>query len=158
MVQEDDAAARPHDPAQALVGARLRALAAGDPRIRFRGPVAPDGQGRLWDSLDALVVPSLWWENSPLAVLEALAAGTPVVSTPVSGMRGLLGGGAGVVVDDFTPEALAAAIRELLHDPARRAAMGAAGAALVRERYSLEAMVAAYEGRYVALAPTIPHR
>jgi glycosyltransferase involved in cell wall biosynthesis len=94
-------------------------------------------------------------EGMSIATLEALAAGTPVVSTPTSGMAGLLGGGAGIVVPDFTPEALAAALRDLVADPGRRARMGAAGRTLVSERYSAEVMVAAYEARYRHLAPTI---
>jgi glycosyltransferase involved in cell wall biosynthesis len=90
--------------------------------------------------------------------LEALAAGTPVVSTPVPGMRELLGGGAGVIAPDFAPESLAAAVDQLLADPARRAKMGETGAKLVRERFSADDMVDAYERRYVALAPTIPNQ
>ena len=105
-----------------------------------------------------LLVVSSDSEGQSIAVLEALSAGTPVVSTPVPGMSGLLGGGAGVVVGDFTPAALAAAVRELLADPARRTDMGAIGAALVREHFSVDAMVSAYERAYVDLARTIPRR
>ena len=94
-------------------------------------------------------------EGQSIATLEALAAGTPVVSTPVSGMTGLLGGGAGVIAADFAPETLAAAIRALVQDSARRTQMGAIGARLVRERFSADAMVDAYERRYRALTPTM---
>jgi glycosyltransferase involved in cell wall biosynthesis len=94
-------------------------------------------------------------EGQSIATLEALAAGTPVVSTPVSGMAGLLGGGAGIVAADFAPETLAAAITELVDDPARRTGMGAAGAKLVLERFSADEMVDAYERRYRNLVPTI---
>jgi glycosyltransferase involved in cell wall biosynthesis len=75
-----------------------------------------------------------------------------VVSTPVAGMRGLPGV---LVVPDFTPQALAGGIRELLQDPRRRADLGAAGARHVREHLSAAAMVEAYARRYVAIAPTI---
>ena len=92
-------------------------------------------------------------EGQSLAVLEALAAGTPVVTTPVAGMRDL----DGVDVADFTAEGLAAAVRGLLRDPDRRAALGAAGARFVHERFSADVMVTAYEQRYRALlTPTIP--
>jgi glycosyltransferase involved in cell wall biosynthesis len=95
-------------------GARLRALAAGDPRIRFRGPVAPDGQRRLWDSLDALVVPSLWWENSPLAVLEALAAGIAVVASRTGGVPEVLPEAVGTFVPPGDVAALRAALEGLI--------------------------------------------
>ncbi len=92
-------------------------------------------------------------EGQSIAVLEALAAGTPVVTTPVAGMRELVG----VDVADFTAEGLASAVRGLLRDPERRAALGAAGARFVQERFSADVMVSAYEQRYFALlTPTIP--
>jgi glycosyltransferase involved in cell wall biosynthesis len=92
-------------------------------------------------------------EGQSLVVLEALAAGTPVVTTPVAGMSEL----DGVEVVDFTAEGLAAAVRRLLRDPDRRAALGAAGARFVQERFSADVMVSAYEQRYRALlTPTIP--
>jgi glycosyltransferase involved in cell wall biosynthesis len=120
--------------------------------VTFTGAV-PDARP-LIASADVMVVSSNS-EGQSIATLEALAAGTPVVSTPVSGMAGLLGGGAGVVASDFAPETLAAAITELVGDRARRTGMGAAGAKLVRERFSADAMLDAYERRYRALAPTI---
>jgi glycosyltransferase involved in cell wall biosynthesis len=91
-------------------------------------------------------------EGMSIAVLEALAAGTPVVSTPVSGVRELEGVR---VVESFDPDDLARAVRELLQDPAQRSIMGAAGEKLVRERFSADAMVAAYERTYHSLAPKI---
>jgi glycosyltransferase involved in cell wall biosynthesis len=95
-------------------GARLRALAAGNPRIRFRGPVAPDAQEQLWESLDALVVPSLWWENSPLALLEALAAGVPVLASRTGGVPEVLPEAAGVLVAPGDVAALRAALEGLI--------------------------------------------
>jgi glycosyltransferase involved in cell wall biosynthesis len=87
------------------------------------------------------------WEGLSIAALEALAAGTPVVSTDVAGMRELLGSGAGKIVQGFEPRELAAAIVELLDDPARRRQMAAAGRRLVADRFSMDAM----EDRYAAL-------
>ncbi len=98
-----------------------------------------------------LLLVSSDWEGQSIAVLEALAAGTPVVSTPVSGVREL----DGVRIAGFDPDSLAAAVRELLQDPVQRTNMGAAGAKLVRERFSADAMVDAYERCYRQLVPTI---
>jgi glycosyltransferase involved in cell wall biosynthesis len=91
------------------------------------------------------------WEGLSIAALEGLAAGTPVLATDVQGMRELLSTGAGAVVplDDGT--ALGAALVALLRDPARRAAMGAAGRDLIASRFALDAMVDAYERRYERL-------
>ena len=90
--------------------ARLRALARGDPRIRFRGAVPPAEQERLWESLDLLVLPSLWWENSPLTVLEALAAGRPVVASRTGGVPEVLPPSAGLLVAPGDVEDLRAAL------------------------------------------------
>jgi glycosyltransferase involved in cell wall biosynthesis len=97
-----------------------------------------------------LIVFSSTWEGLSIAALEALAAGVPVVSTDVAGMRELLASGAGLVVphDD---EALATAIAELLLDPARRAEMGAEGRRLHGERFSTARMADAYREVYERL-------
>jgi glycosyltransferase involved in cell wall biosynthesis len=99
------------DPAYTL---RLRALAQDDPRIRFRGPIAPDAQDRIWEALDLLVLPSLWWENSPLTVAEALAAGLPVVASHTGGLPEVLPEGAGVLVPPGDVEALRSALAGVL--------------------------------------------
>jgi glycosyltransferase involved in cell wall biosynthesis len=125
------------------------------PHVTFLG--AREDARALIARADLLLVTSDS-EGQSIVALEALAAGTPVVSTPVPGMRELLGGGAGIIAPDFAPESLAAAVDQLLADPARRAKMGETGAKLVRERFSADDMVDAYERRYVALAPTIPNQ
>jgi glycosyltransferase involved in cell wall biosynthesis len=98
-----------------------------------------------------LVVLSSDWEGLPLVALEALAAGTPVLSTPVEGMRDLHDAGAAAIVPEAGAEALATGIVELLADPRRRAEMSARGRELVAARYSGDAMVDAYERLYLEL-------
>jgi glycosyltransferase involved in cell wall biosynthesis len=92
------------------------------------------------------------WEGLSIAALEALAAGTPVVSTDVHGMRELLAGGAGAVVPVDDGAALGERILTLLRDPSERMRMGRAGRELIERDYSLEGMVDAYEGLYKRLA------
>jgi len=72
---------------------RLRELADADPRIRFRGPVAPGTvTGRLRE-YDLLAVPSQWLETGPLVVLEAFSAGVPVLGSRLGGIRELVDDG-----------------------------------------------------------------
>lgn len=72
------------------------------------------------------------------ALLEAMAAGLAVVSTDVGGHREALADGrAGLVVPPHAPEALAAALGRLLHDPDLRARLGAAAAERAVRNYSL---------------------
>jgi glycosyltransferase involved in cell wall biosynthesis len=101
-------------------------------------------------AISDLVVFTSIWEGLSIAALEALAAGVPVVATDVSGMRELLGSGAGRIVDEPTPRAFADAIELLLDDRVTRTAMGDRGRALVAERYSSGAMAAGYADVYDA--------
>jgi glycosyltransferase involved in cell wall biosynthesis len=91
-----------------------------------------------------LVVFSSDWEGLPLVALEALAAGTPVLSTPVEGMREL-------PVTVVPADALASGIVDLLGDPARLAALGASGREHVAARYPVAPMLDAYEALYEEL-------
>lgn len=92
----------------------LRRAAAGDPRIRFHGPFPEGGQAAALAGIDVLAVPSTWWENSPLIVLEALAAGVPVVASRIGGMPELIEDGrSGRLVAPDDAAALADALREV---------------------------------------------
>ncbi|MBP2673488.1 MAG: hypothetical protein H6Q84_328 [Deltaproteobacteria bacterium] len=86
------------------------------------------------------------YEGFPNALLEAMACGTPVVSTDCpSGPREILEGGAGLLVPNENPAAMAKALQALLSDPLLRERVGRRGKARVEERYSLRKMVSAYE-------------
>jgi glycosyltransferase involved in cell wall biosynthesis len=100
---------------------------------------------------DVLVFSS-HWEGLSIAALESLAAGTPVVSTPVAGMSELLGTGAGTMTATPDPDELAAAILAVLADPAAAAAMGRRGRELVERRYGVGRMADAYAAIYARLA------
>ncbi len=93
----------------------LSALAAGDPRIRFHGGFEEGRQGAVLAGLDLVVVPSIWWENSPLTVLEALAAGVPVVASRIGGLPELLDDG---VTGLLVPPRDVAALEQALADAA----------------------------------------
>lgn len=96
------------------------------------------------DFLSALTVfsvPALYGEAFGLYLIEALAAGVPVVQPRVAAFPEILEAtGGGVLCDPGDPQALADAIEGLLLDPERARALGEAGAAAVREQFSAEAM------------------
>jgi glycosyltransferase involved in cell wall biosynthesis len=64
----------------------LRAQAARDTRVTLHGRFENTRVAEILAGLDALVVPSMWYENMPLSILESYAAGTPVVTTSTGGM------------------------------------------------------------------------
>jgi glycosyltransferase involved in cell wall biosynthesis len=91
-------------------------------------------------------------DNHPLAVLEALACGVPVVAPPIGGIAEQLTERTGVLVEEGDAAALAHAIDGLAADPERRARMGEAAAADARARFDLERQVDAYLDLYRELA------
>ena len=83
------------------------------------------------------------------AILEAMAAGLPMVTTDVGGnAEAVENGETGLVVPARQPAAMASALQRLVDDPAMRRQMGAAGRQRVRDLFSLEACVANYEALY----------
>jgi glycosyltransferase involved in cell wall biosynthesis len=98
-------------PEQAALETRIQARAAPVHLLGARSDVAD-----LLAAADLAVLPSRW-EGSPLAAHEALAAGVPLIATAVGGVPLLVGNGARLVPPN-DPAALAAALRELLDNPA----------------------------------------
>jgi glycosyltransferase involved in cell wall biosynthesis len=101
----------------------------------------------LLPTLRAFVLPSLF-ENSPMSLLEAMAAGVPSVASAVGGVPELAGDAA-LLVPPSDASALADAIGGLLADPARREGLGARGRARVTASFSAaanaRAILALYE-------------
>ena len=87
-------------------------------RVRFLGHADPAEVFPRWD---LIVSASTSPEAGPLGVLEAMAAGVPVLGTGHGGTAEYLAGGSGRLVPPGDVDALAEAMRELIHDPDGRA-------------------------------------
>ncbi|RYZ31026.1 MAG: glycosyltransferase family 1 protein, partial [Propionibacteriaceae bacterium] len=112
-------------------------------RVHFVGQVGHFLMPALLLSAD-LVVCSPWYEPFGLVPLEAMACGVPVVASAVGGMLDSVAEGeTGHLVPPQDPAALAAAVRDLLADPARREAYGRAGVRRARSHYSWDAVAGA---------------
>jgi phosphatidylinositol alpha-mannosyltransferase len=84
----------------------------------------------------ALVAPSLGGESFGMVLTRAFACATPVVASDISGYRGVMEPGAGLLVPPDDPRALSAAVAELLADEAARERLGRAARVIAEERYS----------------------
>ncbi len=104
-------------------GAQLRALAT-HPHIRFAGSIAYEEVGAALRQLDALVVPSLWYENSPLVIQEAYVMGVPVIASDLGALpEKVIDGVTGRLFPPGDSKALAALLREFIDDPAALTAL-----------------------------------
>jgi D-inositol-3-phosphate glycosyltransferase len=147
-----DASGLPGDPE----ARRLRALAerAGvADRVVLRGRVGRGAMPALLRSADAVAcVP--WYEPFGIVPLEAMACGVPVVATAVGGqIDSVVHGATGVHVPPRDVSALAAALRELLADDARRAQFGREGRRRALRLYDHERIAAATHEVYEDVVP-----
>ncbi len=116
-------------------------------RITWRPWVASAAElASLYRASRMLVCTSLS-EGGPRVVAEAMACGTPVISTPVGITRELIDDGRTGLVVDWNPTSIAAGIERLLEDPAAQARIGDAGRTAVA-RFRREAVIDAYAQAY----------
>ena len=88
------------------------------PKVRVCPPVPSSDVISILRNASALVVPSLWYETGPLVVLEAFAAGIPVVGSGFGGIAEWVSDGVdGLLVRDLEPESWARALRRLVDEP-----------------------------------------
>lgn len=115
-------------------------------RVHFLGHRADTGD--VLDAIDVFVVSSER-EGLSNSMLEALAAGVPVISTAVSGaedaLEPLADGPAPGEIVGFTDDEIASALRRLLADPVRRREMADAARRIATERFGMDAMLARWE-------------
>lgn len=105
---------------------------------------------RVLHALDVFVLPSLY-EGFGIALLEAMAAGKPVIATAVGGIpEFVLSGETGLLIEPGNVEALADAIDRLLSHPQQARIMGAKGRIRVGESYHISTVVRQHEQVYTA--------
>jgi len=117
--------------------------------VTFLGVVSEVDKARLLRTVDAYVAPNLGGESFGIVLVEAMAAGAPVVASDLDAFGRVLDGGrVGVLFPTGDTAALAAALLRLLDDAPRRAALSTAAAAWVR-RYDWatvgDELIAVYE-------------
>ena len=104
-------------------------------------------------ALDVFALPSYANEGVPQALMQAMAVGVPVVSTPVGSVDELVRHGeTGLMVPPQDADALRAAIERLLGEPALSRRLVQAARAWVRERYSRERMLDSMEAVFCSVA------
>ena len=117
--------------------------------VTFQGTLDKSLKADFLRELDVFAMPAVYDDPKGLAILEAMACGVPVVAPRRGTYTEMLertGGGVLVPPDDI--DALVMALAALEADPAKRAQLGAAGAAAVRQRYTASRMAESAIGVY----------
>ena len=110
--------------------------------VTYLGRLDQDGLSGALDDAAFSLAPSEWYENQPFAVLEAFAAGRPVVATRIGGLPEIVRDEVtGLLVSPHSPVELAAAMRRLLLDPNLAMKLGSNAFRDAREKFSLASQV-----------------
>ena len=117
--------------------------------VSFLGHQEADKLDELRDQAVAVVSPSVWYENAPLAVLEAMRASRAVVVTEPGGQAELIANGGGIVVRAGEVEGLAAAVAALWEDRLLARRVGSIGRQTFLASYSADRHVEGLEAIYL---------
>ena len=121
-------------------------------RVEFIGAVFGRDKLRFWNSIEIFTFPTYHREGLPYTVLEALASGTPQITTPVGGIPDVVRNGVeGLVIDSHDPQSIARAIRELQGDPERLRDMSQASIMRAHENYGVARLAQQFDGLYQEL-------
>jgi phosphatidyl-myo-inositol alpha-mannosyltransferase len=128
--------------------AELKARFAGDIRVEWLGRLTDAEKASRMQGADVFCAPSLRGESFGVVLLEAMAAGTPVVASDLPGYRNVaIADRDALLVPAGNPEKLASALQRVLTDRALSARLSAAGDARARE-FSMDSLAEAYLGIY----------
>jgi glycosyltransferase involved in cell wall biosynthesis len=126
--------------------ARVLRAAEGDARISFPGAFGRERLGAVLADLDVLVVPSTWYENTPFVILEAFAAGVPVIASDLGGMAEIVRDGVnGFLFTAGDAESLASVLRECVARPERLRGLRTGAVPSIADNY--ERFLACYRSR-----------
>ena len=116
--------------------------------VEFLGRVSDEERDALFKTADVYISPATGRESFGIVLLEAMAAGTPIVCSDIHGYKGVVRRGReGLLVPPKKPKAIAAAVARLLSDDELRATMGANGIARAQE-FSWERVTAKVDDYY----------
>jgi glycosyltransferase involved in cell wall biosynthesis len=138
-------------PDEGAAAENLVRMAAATRSIELMGAVPPEDMPGIYAAADIFCLPS-WWEAMPLSLLEAMAAGLPVVATAVGDVARVVEDEvSGMLVPPRDSTRLAAALVCLLLDPEMRERLGRSARARVEGHFSAERTVAALDLVYSSL-------
>lgn len=95
-------------------------MAEGDPRIKFYGFISGETKDELFKLADLLVLPTIWYENSPNVIRESFASGIPVIASNIGGIPEMVKSGYnGALFEAGNVDELRGVLEELAQDPSK---------------------------------------
>jgi glycosyltransferase involved in cell wall biosynthesis len=120
-----------------------------NPNLTYIGEVLGSELHSLVQGARAVVMPSLWYENQPFTILEAFAAGKPVITSALGGMQELVAHEQrGLLAPPGDADSLAEAMRRIWRDPAQAHAWGQNGLEYLVQNHHPERHYEQLEGVY----------
>ena len=120
--------------------------------VRFTGHISYKDVIRAFSSADIFVLPTYFPEGMPMAILQAMAAGLPIISTPISSIPDIIKDGInGFLIEPNSPKQLAEKILFLLHNEETKKRIGEANIQLAREEYDVKVILNKLEQLYLSI-------
>jgi glycosyltransferase involved in cell wall biosynthesis len=106
-------------------------------RVTFAGHIDNQRIASVYQQIDVLIVPSVWPENSPVTITEAMASGLPVIASDIGGIGELVEDGVtGFLIPVKDSQAMAERVRRFIERPALKEEMGRKGLEKIRQYHS----------------------
>ncbi len=130
---------------------RFKAMAEQDKRVRFLGYISGDEKQTVFSQTDCLLIPSLWYENAPVVIVEAAAYGMGVIGSDMGAIPEFVQHlETGLLFEPGNPQALAAAMTQLIKKPEQLPHFAAKARHLLEE-CTVARMIDNYVTHYEAL-------
>ncbi len=120
----------------------LHALAG--PAVELKGRYKPEDAHSIVSGFDCLVVPSIWWENSPMTIHEGLQMKVPVLTADVGGMAEQVKHGGGLTFRHRDADGLRRVIEDIIRDPGQLDALRASAPAIKSVREQADELIGLY--------------
>ncbi len=118
--------------------------------VEFCGFVRDDQKAAVLKSADIFVFPTYYGEGCPVSLLEAMAAGLPIITTPAGGIKDIfLDGVNGVLLNEINQKSIANAIEELINDKSRLEKIRKINTKIAWEKYEASIVTKSLESRYI---------
>lgn len=127
---------------------QFKALSTQDSRVKMLGYISGEEKDKIFKSVDCLLIPSLWYENAPVVIVEAAAYGVGIIGSDLGAIPEFITHEkSGLLFEPGNPQALADALKRVINEPDLKVRFREGGKDLLAQS-SVESMVDSYLEKY----------